>query len=152
VPELVPPITLVSTLPTREFPGFAGPALGLGGPSGHCRCGDLLWRGRTVAAANTAPGVAVPPQSIGQARGSIPPTTARLVPSGGATQETLVVVEEAEDGSFRARAAGAAIPTEADTLEDLHWEIRDAVVCHFDPGKAPPLIRLHHVRQELLAL
>ena len=31
-------------------------------------------------------------------------------------------------------------------------EIRDAVVCHFDPGQAPPLIRLHHVRQELLAL
>jgi hypothetical protein len=37
-------------------------------------------------------------------------------------------------------------------MEDLHREIRDAVVCHFDPGQAPPLIRLHHVRQELLAL
>ncbi len=62
------------------------------------------------------------------------------------------VVEEAEDGSFRANAAAAAILTEADTLEELHREIRDAVVCHFDPGQAPPLIRLHHVRQELLAL
>jgi hypothetical protein len=48
--------------------------------------------------------------------------------------------------------AAAAIHTEADTLEELHREIRDAVVCHFDPGEAPPLIRLHHVRQELLAL
>jgi hypothetical protein len=67
-------------------------------------------------------------------------------------QEILFVVEEAEDGSFRASAASAAIHTEADSLEDLQREIRDAVRCHFDPGQAPPLIRLHHVRQELLAL
>jgi hypothetical protein len=26
------------------------------------------------------------------------------------------------------------------------------VHCHFEEGDAPPLIRLHHVRQELLAL
>jgi hypothetical protein len=26
------------------------------------------------------------------------------------------------------------------------------VHCHFDEGQAPPLIRLHHVRQELLTL
>jgi hypothetical protein len=48
-------------------------------------------------------------------------------------QEILFLVEEAEDGSFRASAAAAAIHTESDTLEDLHREIRDAVVCHFDP-------------------
>ncbi len=47
---------------------------------------------------------------------------------------------------------GAAIHTEADTLDDLHREIRDAVHCHDEDGEAPPLIRLHHVRQELLAL
>ncbi|NBW63359.1 MAG: 2-oxoisovalerate dehydrogenase, partial [Synechococcaceae bacterium WB4_1_0192] len=44
------------------------------------------------------------------------------------------------------------IHAEAETLEELHREIRDAVLCHFDPGQAPPLIRLHHVKQELLAL
>jgi len=105
-----------------------------------------------VAAAKPAPGVAVPPQPVGPDTGSIPPTTATLVSFGGAMQEILFVVEEAEDGSYRASAAAAAIHTEADTLEELHREIRDAVVCHFDPGEAPPLIRLHHVRQELLAL
>jgi hypothetical protein len=47
---------------------------------------------------------------------------------------------------------GAAIQSEADTLDDLHREIRDAVHCHYEDGEAPPLIRLHHVRQELLAL
>ncbi len=67
-------------------------------------------------------------------------------------QDILFVVEEAEDGSYRASAAAAAIHAEADTLEELHREITGAVVCHFDPGEAPPLIRLHHVRQDLLAL
>ncbi len=67
-------------------------------------------------------------------------------------QDILFAVEEAEDGSYRASAAAAAIHTEADTLEDLPREIGDAVVCHSDPGQAPPLIRLHHVRQERLAL
>jgi hypothetical protein len=52
-------------------------------------------------------------------------------------QDILFVVEEAEDGSFRASAAAAAIHTEADTLEELHREIRDAVVCHCDPAPCP---------------
>jgi len=66
--------------------------------------------------------------------------------------EILFVVEEAEDGSYRASAVGQAIHTEADTLTQLHQEIRDAVHCHFEQGQAPPLSRLHHVRQELLTL
>jgi len=66
--------------------------------------------------------------------------------------EILFVVEEADDGSLRASAVGASIHTEAETLEELQQEIRDAVRCHFDEGQAPPLIRLHHVRQELLTL
>ena len=94
----------------------------------------------------------MPPQSIRPERGSLPPTTARLVPLEGAQQEILFVVEEAEDRSFWASAAAAAIHTEADTLEELHQEITGAIVCHFDPGQAPPLIRLHHVRQEHLPL
>ncbi len=69
-----------------------------------------------------------------------------------ALNEILFVVEEAEDGSYRANAVGQAIHTEADSLNELHQEIRDAVHCHFDEGQAPPLIRLHHVRQELLTL
>lgn len=64
----------------------------------------------------------------------------------------MFVVEEADDGSYRASAVGEAIYTEADNLENLHSEIRDAVQCHFEDGKTPALIRLHHVWQELLAL
>ena len=66
--------------------------------------------------------------------------------------EILFVVEEAEDGSYRANAVGQSIHTEADSLNELHQEIRDAVHCHFYEGQALPLIRLHHVRQELLTL
>jgi hypothetical protein len=29
--------------------------------------------------------------------------------------------------------------------------VRDAVQCHFDEGKAPKIIRLHFVREEVLA-
>lgn len=66
--------------------------------------------------------------------------------------EILFVVEEAEDGSFRASAVGEAIHTEAESLDELRQQIRDAVGCHFDEGQAPPLIRLHLVHQEVLAL
>ncbi len=65
-------------------------------------------------------------------------------------QEILFVVEEAEDGSFRASAAAAAIHTEADTLEELHREIRDAVVCHCRSrqGVADSVIsHIHPMRQ-----
>jgi hypothetical protein len=69
-----------------------------------------------------------------------------------AMNEILLVVEKAEDSSYRASAVGQAIHTEADRLIELHQEFRAAVHCHFDEGQAPPLIRLHHVRQELLTL
>ena len=52
--------------------------------------------------------------------------------------EIPFVVEAADGGCYRARAIGAAIHTEADSLEGLHREIRDAVLCHFDAGEAPP--------------
>ena len=47
-----------------------------------------------------------------------------------------------------ASAVGTSIHTEADSLEQLQREIRDAVHCHFEEGEAPPLIRLQHGRQE----
>jgi hypothetical protein len=29
--------------------------------------------------------------------------------------------------------------------------VKDAVGCHFDPGKGPKIIRLHYVRDEVVA-
>jgi len=60
-------------------------------------------------------------------------------------------VEEAPEGGFTARALGYSIFTEAETLPRLREQVRDAVQCHFDKGKAPKVIRLHFVREEVLA-
>jgi hypothetical protein len=65
--------------------------------------------------------------------------------------EIIFLIEEAGEGGFTARALGESIFTEADTLDALRRQVRDAVNCHFDEGKAPKVIRLHFVRDEVLA-
>ncbi len=66
--------------------------------------------------------------------------------------EIFFLVEEAPEGGYAARALGESIFTEADSLEELHTNVRDAVRCHFDEGKAPKIIRLHFVHEEVLAV
>jgi hypothetical protein len=67
--------------------------------------------------------------------------------------ELIFVVEEAPEGGYTARALGESIFTEADDLTQLQEQVRDAVVCHFDNEAArPKLIRLHFVREELIAV
>ena len=66
--------------------------------------------------------------------------------------ELIFQVEESPEGGYTARALGASIFTEAEDLEDLHAQVRDAVRCHFDEGEAPAMIRLHFVRDEVIAL
>jgi hypothetical protein len=65
--------------------------------------------------------------------------------------EIVFVVDEAPEGGFTARAVGESIFTEADTLDELRANVRSAVECHFDEGRAPKVIRLHIVRDEILA-
>ncbi|KAF0101817.1 MAG: hypothetical protein FD187_2751 [bacterium] len=65
--------------------------------------------------------------------------------------EIHFIVEEAPEGGLIARAMGADIFTEADDLQALHAQVRDAVHCHFDEGERPSLIRLHITREEILA-
>jgi hypothetical protein len=68
-----------------------------------------------------------------------------------AVTELLFVVEEAAEGGYTARAVGASIVTEAADLDGLRTAVRDAVRCHFDPAALPKLIRLHVVRDEIIA-
>lgn len=65
--------------------------------------------------------------------------------------ELIFQVEEANEGGFTARALGQSIFTEAETLEELRHNVRDAVRCHFDEGEGPRVIRLHFMRDEVLA-
>jgi len=65
--------------------------------------------------------------------------------------EVIFVVEEAPEGGYTARALGASIFTEADTVADLYAQVRDAARCHFEEGQAPKVIRLHFVRDEVIS-
>jgi hypothetical protein len=67
-------------------------------------------------------------------------------------KELIFLVEEAPEGGYTAHALGEDIVTEGDDLDDLREMVRDAVRCHFDEGKAPGVVRLHFVRQEVLAV
>lgn len=66
--------------------------------------------------------------------------------------EIIFVVEDAGEGGYVAKAAGESIFTEADTLDELHAQVRDAVRCQFDQSDWPELIRLHFVRDEVIAV
>lgn len=65
--------------------------------------------------------------------------------------EIIFVVEQAPEGGFTARALGESIVTQAESVAELHERVRDAVHCHFDEGKTPKMIRLHFVRDEVIA-
>ena len=65
--------------------------------------------------------------------------------------EIVFVVEQAPEGGYTARAVGESIFTEADTEAELRVAVQDAVYCHFDEGQSPKIIRLHFIRDELLA-
>jgi hypothetical protein len=65
--------------------------------------------------------------------------------------EIIFLVEEAPDGGLTARAVGESIFTQAGSAPELHERVRDAVRCHFDEGSQPKLIRLHFVRDEVIA-
>ena len=65
------------------------------------------------------------------------------------------VREDEADGGYVAVALGHAIATQGETLDELRQMVRDAVQCHFGdgvPGEMPRLIRLHFVRDELIAV
>lgn len=65
--------------------------------------------------------------------------------------EIVFLVEDAAEGGFTARALGHSIFTEADSYDDLREHVRDAVQCHFAEGERPTVIRLHYVKDEVLA-
>jgi hypothetical protein len=66
--------------------------------------------------------------------------------------EIIFEVVESPEGGYEAHALGASIFTEADTLEELRKNVREAVRCHFDKVEDRPLlIRLHTVKDEVLS-
>ena len=55
-------------------------------------------------------------------------------------------------GGDTASALGVGIHTEGETLEQLRSNVKESVDCYFDDTmEAPKVIRLHFVRDEILA-
>ena len=64
-------------------------------------------------------------------------------------KEIIFMVEEAPEGGYTAKALEYSIFTEADTLDELKENIKDALKCHFEKDdKVPGIVRLHIVREE----
>jgi hypothetical protein len=57
-------------------------------------------------------------------------------------EELIFLVADAPEGGYTARALGVSIFTEADDLDGLREQVRDAVRCHFDEGQGPKVIRI----------
>jgi predicted RNase H-like HicB family nuclease len=73
---------------------------------------------------------------------------------GHSMSEIVFEVREDEvDGGYTAHALGYGIHTQGNTVEELRPMVKDAVHCYFEETmEAPKIIRLHFVRDEVLAL
>ncbi|MBU1127757.1 MAG: 2-oxoisovalerate dehydrogenase [Candidatus Omnitrophica bacterium] len=67
-------------------------------------------------------------------------------------KEIIFLVEESSEGGYEAKALGYSIYTEADELEGLKSKVKEAVECHFEGNQMPHVIRLHMVKDEVLAI
>ena len=68
------------------------------------------------------------------------------------SSEIVFLVEEAPEGGYTARALSQAIFTDGDTPEQVEDNARDAVRCHFEDEDLPKIIRLHYVRDDVIAV
>ncbi len=55
---------------------------------------------------------------------------------------TFIVSVDELDGGYSASALEFGIHTQADTLDELHYNMAEAVECYFDDGQALPRIRV----------
>ena len=69
-------------------------------------------------------------------------------------KEIIFTVNESLDGGYEAQAVGYSIFTECDEYDELPDMLRDAVKCHFydEEDEMPALIRIHFVRDEVIAI
>ena len=67
-------------------------------------------------------------------------------------KEIIFLVEEAPEGGYIAKALGHSIYTESDTMDEIREQIKDAVRCHFDESQIPKVVRIHFIKEEVLAI
>ncbi|MCE5340497.1 MAG: type II toxin-antitoxin system HicB family antitoxin [Planctomycetaceae bacterium] len=69
-----------------------------------------------------------------------------------AMKEFIFVIENSDEGGYVAKALGTSIYTEGETLDELKKNIKDAIKCHFEKSEIPQIIRLHFVKDEVMAI
>lgn len=66
--------------------------------------------------------------------------------------ELVFEITQEPDGGFTAEALGESIFTEGDSWDELRSNVRQAVDAYYFDGKKPSNVRLHLVRDEMLAV
>ena len=66
--------------------------------------------------------------------------------------EIIFTVTESLDGGYEAKAVGYSIFTQCEEYDELPSTLREAVNCYFDEGELPSLIRIHLVKDEVIAV
>lgn len=66
--------------------------------------------------------------------------------------EIIFIIENSDEGGYTAKALGYSIHTEGETVEELKENIKDAIKCHFDEETLPHIVRLHMVKDEVMAI
>lgn len=67
-------------------------------------------------------------------------------------KELIFDIAQDADGGFTAEALGESIFTQANSWEELKANVREAVQAYYFDSVAPASIRLHLVRDEVLAI
>ena len=67
-------------------------------------------------------------------------------------KEIIFLVEESAEGGYEAKALGYSIYTEGESLRELKEAIKDAVKCHFGEEEMPHIVRIHLVKDEVMAV
>ena len=67
-------------------------------------------------------------------------------------KEIIFQIEESIEGGYEAKAIGYSIFTEGETYEEVKANIREAIKCHFEENEKPSIVRLHLVKDEVMAL
>ena len=65
--------------------------------------------------------------------------------------EIIFIVEDSPEGGYEARSLNHSIFTEADSIDELKVMVKDAVRCHFEKEDMPQIIRLHYIKEEIMA-
>jgi hypothetical protein len=65
--------------------------------------------------------------------------------------EIIFIVIDSSEGGYEARSLNHSIFTEADSIDELKIMVKDAVRCHFEKGDRPQIIRLHYIKEEIMA-